>query len=99
MKTYHLYFYFLKIILLIILCLTSLNIIKTNSKIYILVHDIFRFSLSLFIILFFSINKSAKECLDIHDRILFIIAGFILLLFSIESYMNYKNIITFNSNS
>jgi len=85
MKTYHLYFYFLKIILLIILCLTGLNIIKTDSKVYILVHTVFIFSLALFIILFFSINKSAKECLNTHDRILFIIAGFILMLFSIKT--------------
>lgn len=84
MKTYHLYFYFLKIILIIILCLIGLNIIKTDSKIYILVHTVFRFSLALFIILFFTINKYAKECLDIHDRILFIIAGVILFLYSIH---------------
>ena len=84
MKTYHLYFYFLKIILIIILSLIGLNIIKTDSKIYILVHNVFIFSLALFIILFFSINKSAKECLNIHDRILIIIAGVILFLFSIH---------------
>ena len=86
MKTYHLYFYFLKIILFVFICLIGLKIIDTDSKIYILVHTLFKISLALFIILFFSINKSAKACLDIHDRILFIIAGVILLLFSIDPY-------------
>jgi len=85
MKTYHLYFYFLKIILLIIIGLTGLNVIKKDSKIYILVHTIFKISLALFLIFFFSINNSAKECLNIHDRILFIIAGVILFLFSIKT--------------
>jgi hypothetical protein len=83
MKTYHLYFYFLKIILLIIICLIGLKFINIDSKIYILIHTIFKISLGLFLILFFSINKSSKKCLDIHDRILFIIAGVILLLLSL----------------
>lgn len=85
MKTYHIYFYFLKIILLFIICLISLKIINIDSKIYILVHTIFKISLALFLILFFYINNSAKKCLDIHDRILFIISGVILLLFSMPN--------------
>ena len=60
MQNYHLYFYFLKFIILLLIAMMSLKIIKVNGKIYILIDSIFKFSIGLFIIIFFSIDKNLK---------------------------------------
>lgn len=78
MKFYHLYFYLLKIIILLLLLLVALKIIKINNNIFILIDFIFKFSLGLFIILFFSNNRLVN--LEKEDRLIIIISGFILLL-------------------
>ena len=78
MKAYHIYFYLLKLIILILVALISLKIIPTRNNFFIIIDSIFKLSLGLFIIIFFStsnINKLLKE-----DRILIVLSGFILIL-------------------
>ena len=77
-KGYHLYFYILKFIILILIAMISLKIIPLQNKLFILIDFVFKISLGLFIIIFFSTNK--YDNLGKHDRILFILAGFILIL-------------------
>lgn len=89
MKNYHLYFYFLKFIILLLIAMMSLKIIKVDNKIYILIDSIFKFSIGLFIIIFFSTDKNL--IIDNHDRILIILAGFILIL--LVDYISIINII------
>ena len=89
MKNYHLYFYFLKFIILLLIAMMSLKIIKVNNKIYILIDSIFKISVGLFIIIFFSTNKNL--IIDNHDRILIILSGFILIL--LVDYISIINII------
>lgn len=78
MKAYHIYFYLLKLIILILVALISLKIIPTRNNFFIIIDSIFKLSLGLFIIIFFSttnIDKLLKE-----DRILIVLSGFILIL-------------------
>jgi hypothetical protein len=89
MKNYHLYFYFLKFIILLLIALMSLKIINVNNKIYIIIDLIFKLSLGIFIIIFFSTNKNLN--IDNHDRILIILSGFILIL--LIDYIKIINII------
>ena len=89
MKNYHLYFYFLKFIILLLIAMMSLKIIKVNNKIYIFIDGIFKFSIGLFIIIFFSTDKNL--IIDNHDRILIILSGFILIL--LIDYINIIDII------
>ena len=88
MKGYHLYFYLLKILILIFIGLISLKIINVKNKYYIIIESIFKFSLGLFIIIYFSMNKNNNIILPKHDRIIIILSGFILILL-----VDYKNII------
>ena len=89
MKSYHLYFYILKFSILLIISLMSLKIIPINNKIFLLIDSIFKLSLGLFIIIFFS-NKKCVE-LDHHDRVLIILSGFILII--LIDYIEIINII------
>jgi len=89
MKIYHIYFYILKIIILILLVLIFLKVIKIKNKIFILIDFIFKFSLGIFIILFFSTNSTLK--LNKEDRLLIIISGFILII--LIDYIRVINII------
>jgi hypothetical protein len=79
MKGYHLFFYILKFIILSLIILLSLKIIPIRNKIFILIDFIFKISLGLFIIIFFS-SRNNTNSLNKHDRILFVISGFILIL-------------------
>jgi hypothetical protein len=78
MKSYHYYFYFLKFIILLLIALVSLKIIPIRNKIHVIIDSIFKFSLGIFIILFFSNFKGNN--LDKHDRIIIILSGFVLIL-------------------
>jgi hypothetical protein len=92
MKVYHLYFYILKILILILFSLMLLKIIPVKGKFFIIIDTLFKFSLGLFIIIFFTTKKLD---IDKHDRIIIIISGFILLL--LIDYMHLVNIL-FNKN-
>ena len=87
------YFYILKIIILILLVLIFWKVIKIKNKIFILIDFIFKFSLGIFIILFFSTNSSLN--LTKEDRLLIIISGFILII--LIDYIRVINIL-FNKN-
>lgn len=92
MKVYHLYFYILKLIILILFTLMLLRFIPVKGKYFVMIDSLFKFSLGLFIIIFFSTNNIN---IDKHDRILIIISGFILLL--LIDYIHLINIL-FNKN-
>jgi hypothetical protein len=78
MKYYHIFFFILKFIILLLISLISLKIIPIKTKIYIIIDFIFKISFSIFIIVFFTMNK--YDNLKNDDRILIILSGFILLL-------------------
>lgn len=78
MQSYHLYFYILKFLLLLLIALMSLKIIPVKNKFFIIIDFIFKLSLGLFIIIFFSTNNYDKLKKD--DRILIILSGFVLIL-------------------
>ena len=88
MKVYHLYFYILKILILILFALMLLKIIPVKGKFFIIIDTLFKFSLGLFIIIFFTTKKLD---IDKHDRMIIIISGFILLL--LIDYMHLVNIL------
>lgn len=77
MKSYHLYFYILKFLILVLIALMSLKIIPVKNKISIIIDFIFKLSFGIFIIAFFSTNNNK---LNRDDRILIILSGFILIL-------------------
>jgi hypothetical protein len=56
----------------------SLKIIKIKNKIFMVIDSIFKFSLGLFIIIFFSTNNFDK--ISKEDRVLIILSGFILII-------------------
>lgn len=78
MQNYHVYFYALKLSILILIALMSLKIITVKTKIFILIDTLFKLSLGLFIIIFFLKSNNLK--INDHDRILIILSGFILIL-------------------
>ena len=78
MKSYHIYFYILKLFILFLLILIYLKIIPIKNKLFVLIEFIFKFSVGIFIILFFSYDNCTN--LDKHDRIIIILSGFILIL-------------------
>lgn len=78
MKDYHIYFYVLKFTILVLIALISLKIIPIKNKIFILIDFVFKVSLSVFIIIFFSTKKF--DGLENHDRLIIILSGFILLI-------------------
>ena len=67
----------------------SLRIIPVNNNYIVLIDSLFKFSLGLFIILFFSTHKFQN--MDNNDRILIILSGLILLL--LVDYIGFINII------
>ena len=77
MKPYHYFFYTLKFIILIALVLIRFGLIPVNGKYYIIIDSLFKFSLGIFIIIFFLNNELNVER---HDKILFFISGVVLIL-------------------
>ena len=61
-----------------------LGLVPINGKYYTIIESLFKFSLGLFIIIYFS-NKNLN--VDRHDRILFYIAGVVLI-----AMVNYKEL-------
>lgn len=78
MKNYHIYFYILKLSILLLIILMSLKIITVKTKLFIIIDSIFKLSFGIFIIIFFLKNNSVK--LEYYDKILIILSGFILIL-------------------
>jgi hypothetical protein len=71
----------------------SLKIIPVNNKLFIIIDFVFKFSIGLFIIIFFSTRK--VEGLSDHDNNIIILSGFVLLL--LINYIIVINIL-FNKN-
>lgn len=78
MKKYHLFFYLFIFSILLFIALVSLKIILIKNKIYILIDSLFKISLGLFLIIFFTLDNNHK--LDKNDRMLVILSGFVLIL-------------------
>ena len=76
MKSYHYFFYILKLVILIAILLSRVGLIPVDGKYYIIIESIFKFSLGIFIIIYFS-NKDLN--VERHDRILFFISGVVLI--------------------
>jgi hypothetical protein len=91
MKGYHLFFFILKFIILLLIALMSLKIISVKTKIFVIIDFIFKLSFGTFIILFFSIYKNKNDNLENYDRLLIILSGFILIL--LIDYIEVINII------
>ncbi len=85
MKSYHYFFYMLKIIILSLIVLIHFDVIYVNNKYYHLIETIFKTALGFFIIIFFSTHNFGIEK---HDKILIILSGFILILIN-----NYSELI------
>jgi hypothetical protein len=94
MQHYHVYFYILKFLILLLVALMSLKIIPVNGKLFTLIDTIFKISVGLFIIIFFSRGNCVS--LDKHDRIIIILSGFILIM--LIDYIKVINIL-FNINN
>jgi hypothetical protein len=89
MKSHHIFFYILKVLILILLILISLKIIPLKNKLFVLIEFIFKFSIGIFIIVFFANNNCVN--LDKHDRIIIILSGFILI--TLIDYIEVINIL------
>ena len=76
MKSYHYFFYILKLVILIAILLSRVGLIPVDGKYYIIIESIFKFSLGIFIIIYFS-NKDLN--VERHDRTLFFIAAVVLI--------------------
>ena len=76
MQPYHYFFYTLKFIILIAILLMRFGLIPINGKYYVIIESLFKFSLGIFIMIFFSNNQLNVEQ---HDRVLFFIAGVVLI--------------------
>ena len=86
MKGYQIYFFILKFIILIMLILGSLKIIPKDTRFFIITELIFKVSLGLFLIIFFSTHRI--DGIDNENRIIIIVSGVVILLL-----IDYKKII------
>lgn len=89
MKGYQIYFYLLIFCILFIISAISLKFIDTNNNFKLIIDSIFKFSIGIFIIIFFLNKKNNK--IDNNDKMLFILIGFIILL--LINYIQLINII------
>ncbi len=79
MNIFHYYFFILKVVVVIGLILMYTGIIKFNRPLFLITDTLYKFSLGLYLIYFFT-NKNNFSNMNNHDRLLFIISGFILIL-------------------
>ena len=82
-KGYHFYFFILKFIIILFIGLISLKIVTLNNIhkdiIINIIDSVFKLSIGLFLIIFFSNNWNCNF-INICDRSLLILSGFILIL-------------------
>jgi len=97
-KSYHYYFFIIKFLIIICIGFLSMKIIKIEDKdkdiIINIIDSIFKLSIGLFLIIFFSSNWKCNY-ISICDRSLLILSGFILILLA-DFKKFYDNIILFN---
>lgn len=79
MEPYHYYFFTLKFFIIVALILVALNFIKEEGPIFLIIDTLFKMSLGIFIVYYFS-KKVAQNSIDSHDRMLLMMSGIILLL-------------------
>ena len=79
MEPYHYYFFTLKFFIISALILASLQFIKEEGPIFLIIDTLFKMSLGIFIVYYFS-RKVPQNSIDSHDRTLLLMSGIILLL-------------------
>ena len=85
MKAHHYYFWGIKILIILLIVLDYFKVIKNRSNLLLVVETIFKISLGIFLIVFFSYNKSLN--VDKHDKLLFVIAGVVLIIINIKIFL------------
>ncbi len=97
-KSYHYYFFIIKFLIIICIGFLSMKIIRIENKnkdiIINIIDSVFKLSIGLFLIIFFSNNWNCSF-ISICDRSLLILSGFILILLA-DFKKFYNNIILFN---
>lgn len=93
-QNYHFYFFILKFIIIFVIGIMSLKLIEVNNdnkkKIIAFIDGLFKLSIGLFLILFFSNNNC--NILNIYDRVLLVLSGFVLILLA-DLKLVYENIV------
>lgn len=80
MKLHHYYFYTLKIIVLIGMLLIAFGKIEKDRPLFLIMDTLFKISLGIYLIYYFSGKNNTNTSIDHHDKFLFMISGFILLV-------------------
>ena len=77
MKGYHIFFFFLKVILSIHILLMIFNTIKKDNILYLIDESFFKLSIGLLLGVYFFFSSHLR--IDFEDRIIISIAGFVIL--------------------
>jgi len=77
MERYHIFFFILKIIVGIHICLVLLNLVPSDDIIYLINESFFKFCIGCFLGFYFLF--STKTGLGFEDRLLISVAGFVIL--------------------
>jgi hypothetical protein len=75
MKLYQIYLLLLEFIILIIIGLVSLKYFDNKNQILLIMDSLFKFSIGLFLIIYF-LNNNIND----NDKVIFIVSGFIMIL-------------------
>ena len=80
MKFYHMFFYVIKVILVILVLLMYSGLISFHNKVFNVIDKLFKISIGAFILYFFTVNKFEDVIITTNDRIIIIMAGIVLML-------------------
>lgn len=80
MKFYHMFFYVIKVILVILVLLMYSGLISFHNKVFSVIDKLFKISIGAFILYFFTVNKFEDVIITTNDRIIIIMAGIVLML-------------------
>ena len=75
MKLYQIYLLLLEFIILIMIGLVSLKYFDNKNQILLMIDSLFKFSIGLFLIIYF-LNNDVND----NDKVIFIVSGFIMIL-------------------
>ena len=75
MKLYQIYLLLLEFIILIMIGLVSLKYFDNKNQILLIIDSLFKFSIGLFLIIYF-LNNDVND----NDKVIFIVSGFIMIL-------------------
>ena len=75
MKLYQIYLLLIQFIILIMIGLVSLKYFNNKNQILLIIDSLFKFSIGLFLIIYF-LNNDVND----NDKVIFIVSGFIMIL-------------------